>query len=1466
MAIYSTLNDSMCSNKAYNLVPNPLTTKSSIGSGSANANYKRCKSKKKSLYISNNHIHLRSHTDEKTENKFLSSFQLAAKLYKSNSDEFKTEKKMSKKSNKKSVLTLPNDPAVLPQSCTVSDMNDSEYFRRIHKSKAQKTKKRQPWKKNPKPPDYNCEYYDRDADYCSQMNLYLDCSSVDVVKNFKGDCRRKARDSYKSYNGETEATAPCASDVWSVLRNINRFQFYPSPPMSEDSSNEIKPRKKVVKKKLNRSVYETCRTEQIYFQTEVNIPRDTSLSESSQITVIDKNDELNKFCKKVEIRSFKQNVPLVTPRIKKQEPPKTNNRKCRISHLKSRTKKNSPSKDTLADHKSKLSEVALKPFQTLNRGDGSFEESQTKHICTTVEMQTGTEIDNNDDDKPQINSNACVHNANSNTGAKSDIEDNKPQIIPSACVHNNTVSNTGTMSGDIPKQIMNSRLDMKEPLQRPLRSPWTSTQPRPNIPPGRPLTHDSFKPNLNILGPPDGLRFYKLQDSRRVRCQATANPMHPLTRTAIRTILAKIKFPLVILGKDQVSGTFEVEHYDNQFRGLDEHVWPFMVDWMEKPKSLEFKTAAQHKEQTFKDKGPAISTNFNGTVHNKKKRMGSTLSNVESKQNSVGNTKPASRFRDNILKLLYKKTSNQKMGSYILPTLVERDANVDQLPIRSTDVTSSSSSIANSLARRLLREGVSSRAGSPLQGSSPPRARISPQVMSPSRAKSPPRATNPPLARGPPRVMSPSWPKTQPQTTSPPRARSPVKTEKLKLLTSPPPPTSPSKILIPLKKRQPQRIWGKAKWASDFIDNVINKIKCGIYYTSEPQTKKLNLKTPQNRTSDTGDLNNHAKEVSIQVTMPIITEDFTPKVTIQKKKELTVILPGFDDAVPPLEIKAMTRNLIAVKHCIMNVLLQFDVNVPSEADQSRLAIKHSTSCIPLSAPDSRTKVFKCKTGIPNAALPAELCSIIPRVMTQFLDKLTPPILPLQEPISNASLSIISEHATSNIQGPSIFSLLPEIRMSPELMRFRNGRFSKNLKSWTGMSNENISIISIKELPYQYHNKVEILSPQTSLYRQNIVVHPSRELALNSTKTQCISSNLPSLNSASKHNLCTDLVPYTGNKPWYGGCIVQNTPLIALKELFNKMLQVNTNSLSEYLPTIKMQTCNNHEYLNLTIGNHQDASLCIDITLFKYNPLSIVTTTVSSNAIVQYEHPEKQIEYIKLAEIKKSNRTESRKAVLNASMPKIKKKGHVGYVQLYKKCKSTSHIVAERRSTPLSKVRNMDEFFQAMGAGKLLSSVFDGSCEKKILAFVSHLKTYISGITPRQALLVMLLANKKDTSNLIRFRSVILQGIAVHRITRASELDMEVEVIENEKFNTMPEYLDVPPLLEIKEKNDNLLEELIWIAKTTASDYQRQFDGFSVKLLKTLLGKRKRLNPSYLRVLARYVGLGLLKTPVNHYSI
>lgn len=62
-----------------------------------------------------------------------------------------------------------------------------------------------------------------------------------------------------------------------------------------------------------------------------------------------------------------------------------------------------------------------------------------------------------------------------------------------------------------------------------------------------------------------------------------------------------------------------------------------------------------------------------------------------------------------------------------------------------------------------------------------------------------------------------------------------------------------------------------------------------------------------------------------------------------------------------------------------------------------------------------------------------------------------------------------------------------------------------------------------------------------------------------------------------------------------------------------------------------------------------------------------------------------------------------------------------------------------------------------------------------------MKNWATELNSRQALLVVLLTNKKETPNLVRFQSVLLQGIAMNRITRANELDMEIEVIERENL-------------------------------------------------------------------------------------
>lgn len=181
-----------------------------------------------------------------TEKRFIqgSSYPLALSIYKANSDEFKTPKRNKK--IKKSVHTLPNDPGPMPQACTVSDMNESEYYNREDESVQSKLRRKvQPRKNRTRRRDY--EYYDRDAQHCSD----LERSSTEIIKNFGGDGKRfvKSRDLHvKTKNDLT------SQDMWTVLRNINKFQFKPSPRMSDDSLGPMpKKRSTFAKKHTNLS-------------------------------------------------------------------------------------------------------------------------------------------------------------------------------------------------------------------------------------------------------------------------------------------------------------------------------------------------------------------------------------------------------------------------------------------------------------------------------------------------------------------------------------------------------------------------------------------------------------------------------------------------------------------------------------------------------------------------------------------------------------------------------------------------------------------------------------------------------------------------------------------------------------------------------------------------------------------------------------------------------------------------------------------------------------------------------------------------------------------------------------------------------------------------------------------------------------------------------------------------------------
>lgn len=129
----------------------------------------------------------------------------------------------------------------------------------------------------------------------------------------------------------------------------------------------------------------------------------------------------------------------------------------------------------------------------------------------------------------------------------------------------------------------------------------------------------------------------------------------------IKRRLALLRYPIIILGKDEVSSTIHVEDYEPpQFNGLNEHIWPFMINWCKKhthnlnkningPKSL-IKPNVLNKNAENTVEKPLLRKRNNG------KCIGTKDINVNLKTN---NRKPLYKIKDhNTLEILYKKSSS----------------------------------------------------------------------------------------------------------------------------------------------------------------------------------------------------------------------------------------------------------------------------------------------------------------------------------------------------------------------------------------------------------------------------------------------------------------------------------------------------------------------------------------------------------------------------------------------------------------------------------------------------------------------------------------------------------------------------------------------------------------------------------------------------------------------------------------
>ncbi|XP_068622846.1 uncharacterized protein [Battus philenor] len=164
------------------------------------------------------------------------SFSQANKIYKANSDEFRCIKGKRKK-NKLSLSTVSNELTNMQQ--TVSDMNDSDYRNRVDNNRRCKRRRRPPNNFARRYLDNkNYEFYNGDLLLGPAIKADKPNSNEDKKNyNKKPKIKRKRK--------SCDNVRP--SDVWTMLRNMNRFQCVSSPPISEDSTETIKRREDFVK-------------------------------------------------------------------------------------------------------------------------------------------------------------------------------------------------------------------------------------------------------------------------------------------------------------------------------------------------------------------------------------------------------------------------------------------------------------------------------------------------------------------------------------------------------------------------------------------------------------------------------------------------------------------------------------------------------------------------------------------------------------------------------------------------------------------------------------------------------------------------------------------------------------------------------------------------------------------------------------------------------------------------------------------------------------------------------------------------------------------------------------------------------------------------------------------------------------------------------------------------------------------
>lgn len=135
--------------------------------------------------------------------------------------------------------------------------------------------------------------------------------------------------------------------------------------------------------------------------------------------------------------------------------------------------------------------------------------------------------------------------------------------------------------------------------------------------------------------------------SRTTTPVSSEKPKISLTLSEIKRKIRSIRFPLVILAKDQLSSAIRVENYDPpQFAGLDEHIWPFMRLWSGKSdENLE--NSSNNKINYYSNlTSEALNTNEDQNIN--------LL--INKKEKSLIKVKSIHKIKNRMMQFVHKKT------------------------------------------------------------------------------------------------------------------------------------------------------------------------------------------------------------------------------------------------------------------------------------------------------------------------------------------------------------------------------------------------------------------------------------------------------------------------------------------------------------------------------------------------------------------------------------------------------------------------------------------------------------------------------------------------------------------------------------------------------------------------------------------------------------------------------------------